>query len=73
MYILFEHSNENFNKEVDLICICEEINNILKFIGEKIIKTTIFSDDKVIFVCENKEYILIKQNINYFRKQGVLT
>ncbi|MBM0844759.1 hypothetical protein D0420_05315 [Staphylococcus saprophyticus] len=71
MYILFEHIEDYENPEVNIITINNDINEILKYLSERKINQTILFEDKQIFYCNNKNYILITKEVNDFQVQEV--
>lgn len=71
MYILFEHIEDYENSEVNIITINNDINEILKYLSEKQIHQTVLFEDKQIFYCDGKNYILITKEVNDFQVQEV--
>ncbi len=71
MYVLFEHIEDYENPEVNIITINNDINEILKYLSEKKINQTILFNDKQIFYCNGKNYILITKKVNDFQVQEV--
>lgn len=71
MYMLFEQIKDYDCSELNIITINENIKSILEFLSEKSINHTVLFEDKQIFYCEDKNYILISKKINEFEKQEV--
>ena len=71
MYMLFEQIEDYDCSELNIITINENIKSILEFLSEKSINHTVLFEDKQIFYCEDKNYILISKKINEFDKQEV--
>ncbi len=71
MYMLFEQIKDYDCSELNIITINENIKSILEFLSEKSINHTVLFEDKQIFYCEDKNYILISKKINEFDKQEV--
>lgn len=71
MYILFEHIEDYESSEINIITINNDINEVLKYLSEKKFNRTILYDDKQIFYCNDKNYILITKEVNDFQVQEV--
>ncbi|WP_210126475.1 MULTISPECIES: hypothetical protein [unclassified Staphylococcus] len=71
MYILFEHIEDYESSEINIITINNDINEVLKYLSEKKFNQTILFDDKQIFYCNDKNYILITKEVNDFQVQEV--
>lgn len=71
MYILFEHIEDYESPEVNIITINKNINEILHYLSEKKINQTLLFEDKQIFYCDDKNYILLTKEINEFLIQEV--
>lgn len=71
MYILFEQIKDYDSSEVNIITINENIKCILEFLSKKSINHTVLFEDKQIFYCDDKNYVLITKKINDFDKQEV--
>lgn len=71
MYILFEHIEDYESSEVNIITINKNINEILNYLSEKKINQTLLFEDKQIFYCDDKNYILLTKEINDFHVQEV--
>lgn len=71
MYILFEHIEDYESPEVNIITINKNINEILHYLSEKNINQTLLFEDKQIFYCDDKNYILLTKEINEFLIQEV--
>lgn len=71
MYILFEHIEDYESPEVNIITINKNINEILHYLSEKKINQTLLFEDRQIFYCDDKNYILLTKEINEFLIQEV--
>ncbi|MGX0501969.1 hypothetical protein ACUXKH_000838 [Staphylococcus epidermidis] len=71
MYILFEHVEGYENPQVKIITINNNVNEIMKFLSNKTIKQTLLFENKQIFYCEGKSYILMIKEVNDFYIQEV--
>lgn len=71
MYMLFEQIKDYDCSEVNVITVNENIKCILEFLSQKSINHTVLFEDKQIFYCDDKNYVLITKQINDFDKQEV--
>ncbi|WHI53737.1 hypothetical protein [Mammaliicoccus lentus] len=71
MYMLFEQIKDYDCSEVNIITVNENIKCILEFLSQKSINHTVLFEDKQIFYCDDKNYVLITKQINDFDKQEV--